>query len=659
MLATLSLAEIDQLLDELESLARSTASRQRFFGSALDRLKFLLETASCAIMLRTNSQQWVAVAHLGEPSPDSYTQLLRHASAELDTVHSPDGSCLAVPINPAVRPTTLPSSQTPQDVWQRGALLVGFAEPPGESEISDVIRICQAFGEILSIRLSAERDALVDEKWMGFQKSLVNLAASRSIHEAGGAIVNDLAALTCSDRVTLVRADGLGRGKALAISGVAQFEPRAAQVAAIESLGVRAIQQRKPFTDYSRLGNSQSADPVSVGAPNEQQVATGFANRVCLPVIAPTEDGPHCDTALLFEWEKYEAFLDGCTVLNTIMPAFGSVWQQQQRWLKIPKLQRALAEQPSFRASRRWSKRMTRWAMLLLLCGLAFSALWLPVRLLVEAKGTLQPLEQRLIHSANDGVVDAIFVQDGQLVEPGQPLIQLRSAMLEVDIQEVVGEIDANAKKRDGLNIAINRINRNDPSAASTQSRLSAEVSELVTQHETLELKLKALREQELSLLIKAPMDGMVVARHLERYLNDRPVRRGESLMRVVRLDGPWQLELLIPDRDAGYVKRRVFGDDAAGYGDVPEARQVAVDFVLASQPDIHQSARVTWLSESARNATGEGMMVDVWARAEKETVAAAHMGATVYASFDCGRAPFWFVWSRPFVESIQRRVWF
>ncbi|MEZ6137196.1 MAG: hypothetical protein R3C53_20085 [Pirellulaceae bacterium] len=46
MLEPVTIEEIDQLLSELEQLAHSTASRQRFYESALERLQFLLGAVS-------------------------------------------------------------------------------------------------------------------------------------------------------------------------------------------------------------------------------------------------------------------------------------------------------------------------------------------------------------------------------------------------------------------------------------------------------------------------------------------------------------------------------------------------------------------------------------------------------------------------------------
>ncbi|MEZ6137198.1 MAG: HlyD family efflux transporter periplasmic adaptor subunit [Pirellulaceae bacterium] len=256
-----------------------------------------------------------------------------------------------------------------------------------------------------------------------------------------------------------------------------------------------------------------------------------------------------------------------------------------------------------------------------------------------------------------DGVIDDILVEDGQQVTQGQPLVKMRSAMLEIQIQETLGEIEANSQKRDGLGVAINQLTRDGSTDYAMQSRLSSEVRELETQLETLEQKLTALRAQDNELLILSPIDGVIVTRQVEQTLKSRPVRRGDALMRVVRLTGPWQLELQVADQDSGYVKRKIFGAERGG--DVPPGPPSEVEFVFASQPDQHRQARVTWLSESARNASGDGMHIDLLADVAPDVAARGHMGATVYAYFECGQQPFWFVWSRPFIETLQRKNWF
>ncbi len=176
---------------------------------------------------------------------------------------------------------------------------------------------------------------------------------------------------------------------------------------------------------------------------------------------------------------------------------------------------------------------------------------------------------------------------------------------------------------------------------------------------ETLIEKRDSLVNEQKKLVVRAPIAGTIVARQVARYLNSRPVRQGEALLRVVKLDGPWRLELQVSDQDSGYVKRKLFADDPTLSGSIPADSDRDLEFTLASQPANKFVAMATWMSESARNPRGEGMFVELMADVGPEVSQVGHMGATVNAYCKCGKQPMWFVVSRKLIEAVQRKLWF
>ncbi len=69
----------------------------------------------------------------------------------------------------------------------------------------------------------------------------------------------------------------------------------------------------------------------------------------------------------------------------------------------------------------------------------------------------------------------------------------------------------------------------------------------LMRQHQLLEA-------QETELHVTSPIAGQVLTWDLPQLLQSRPVHRGQALMTIADPQGPWDLELEIPDRDAGHV---------------------------------------------------------------------------------------------------------
>lgn len=659
MLNSISIEEIDRLLEELER-ASHASSRRKFFDSALERLKFLLRARGVCILMRAASEQWIPVARLGVLA-GHYIDSFRSPSSTQAFWTSPDLRFLAVPIRKLAEVDSH---------WHRGAVAIEFEQAPSSSEIDELAKLCDAFAEVLALRQWSELEALLDHKWLSFQRSLSELANTSSLGEAAVSLANDLAALLNADRVALTRLSPTGI-QTLAVSGVVRLEPKAEAAVAIRDISRSAMEHLRPISQHMprKSPTGENDRPRSTTAPTSASNAATLPNEhrtgllenyLCLPLVAPTRRGrPVATAAVLIEWNEYESFLSGTGTLNYVFPAFAASWLQHQRWLAVPYAVRRMfgAMQPGHLS--RWTGSLVRVACLAACIAAAAWALCLPASLRIEAEGSLQPANQRVVFAPLDGLIEQILVSDGQEVKAGDKLADMRSPMLEIQLQEVQGEMRANAEKRDGLNVAINQLANENPSAYALQSKFSSEIRELETQLQTLDKKQDAIRIEQQKLNLTAPIDGLVIARQIERFLNSRPVRRGDALLRVVQLDGPWQLELTVADQDAGYLKRKLFPASTATSGAIDPNASRDLEFVIASQPTEKLTARATWMSHTARNPQGTAVVVDLLAEVDEAVAARGHMGATVYAYVDCGQQPFWFVWSRPLIEAIQRKLWF
>jgi hypothetical protein len=631
MLKSVTVEEIDQLLDELERLL-DEASLRKFLLTLLERLRFVLKAASVAYAVPTIDGQWLTMAASGQSD--------RYGSPDTEGTGSywagPDFRHVAVPLR----------RRGDQADWRRGAVVVEFAHPPTESEIDALVKLCEAFVEVLALRQTRDLDAFIDESWPGVERSMSGLAEATSTRAAAFVLTNDLAVLASADRVSLVH-DGLHGPHPLAISGVAEFKQNAESVLTMLSLCRQALKSGQAMV---RREDKHQSEPQPAGI---------LGNFLVLPIVVRHRGQSECRTALLLEWSDYDRFLTGSTILQLIFPSLCSVWLQHQRWLNMPAVVRSwYGRSARIRHSRALSM-IAKSAAIALVVAVAGWLLTFPTTLRIEANGTLQPIEQRIVFAPLDGLVASIAVRDGQLVQQGELLAVLQSPMLEISLEEVAGEQRANQEKLAGLKVAINQLSPDVPSALAMQNRFSSEIREIETRLATLEEKQRALMGEKARLQVVAPIAGTIIARQVDRYLERRPVRRGDPLLRIVEIDGPWRLELEVADRDAGRVKEKLFSGTEMTSGEVRNASAAGVEFVYAASPDKRWQATATWMSESARNPYGENVIVDVHASVPAEAVAEGHMGATVQAYFDCGRQPFWFVWSRPLVEAIQRKLWF
>ena len=62
------------------------------------------------------------------------------------------------------------------------------------------------------------------------------------------------------------------------------------------------------------------------------------------------------------------------------------------------------------------------------------------------------------------------------------------------------------------------------------------------------------MRQQLAELEVHSPLAGVVITWDAERQLAGRPVKRGDSLLTVADLSGPWELLLDVPDGRAGPI---------------------------------------------------------------------------------------------------------
>lgn len=124
-----------------------------------------------------------------------------------------------------------------------------------------------------------------------------------------------------------------------------------------------------------------------------------------------------------------------------------------------------------------------------------------------------------------------------------------------MQIEESEGQLLALEEKKNSLRVAVNQLSSNASDVAN-QTRLSAELKIIEIQAKQALEKRLFFREQQSELLLKSPIQGVVVGGDLKRELSDRPLQRGDVLFRVADVQGPWKLKILVADRDGAYVQK-------------------------------------------------------------------------------------------------------
>ncbi len=298
----------------------------------------------------------------------------------------------------------------------------------------------------------------------------------------------------------------------------------------------------------------------------------------------------------------------------------------------------------------RWLVATQRLPKTLLAVGLIAAAIaalfFVPTDLEIESKGTLEPVQRREVFAPLDGVVDAILVEHGQEVQVGSPLFTLRSTELSIAIAEVQGRLQSTLKQMKAIELAESNI-RLKPEEL---SQLSGQSAQLHATKTSLEQQVELLRKKQEQLSVASPLDGQIVTWQLRDKLIYRPVQRGQSLVTIADTTGDWQLELHVPEDRLGYVAtaQRELGD------------QLSVRFILASNPNVSHSGRISEIHTSAEIRGEEGNTVLVKVQLDQDSIAPGERrpGAMVTAKITCERTSLGYAWFHD-VINFAHRMWF
>ncbi len=302
-----------------------------------------------------------------------------------------------------------------------------------------------------------------------------------------------------------------------------------------------------------------------------------------------------------------------------------------------------------------WFARPRRMSLLLLATtGMLAAVLALaviPADFRVQAPGRLEPEIRRHVFAPADGVIDQLMVTaPGQRFAAGDELAVLSNPQLDFQQQQVVGQWETAAKRLAAVRVerlGSQRLSREDRGRVSRQT---AEEEELRTLMEGLRRQREVLALRQDQLHVRSPIDGEVLTWDVSQLLETRPVVRGQRLMTIADLDGPWVLELRIPDDRVGHVleARRRW------------KRSLPVTFILATDPGLTYRGRLTRLAMATETQrTGPPAVLATVAIDPHQGRLQRRPGATVVGKISCGRRSLLYLGFHDLVDAVRRHVLF
>jgi biotin carboxyl carrier protein len=265
----------------------------------------------------------------------------------------------------------------------------------------------------------------------------------------------------------------------------------------------------------------------------------------------------------------------------------------------------------------------------------------------IRADGELQPQGMRDVFARTDGVVSDLRVEHGERVQAGQLLAVLRRPQLDFEFKQVWGELQTARQKLAGVEAERLQLPRETEEQRRHYSQLTAQDEELHEGIRSLEAQYAVLQQKQSECEVRSPMQGQVLTWNVQQLLEDRPVQRGQVLLTVGDLSGPWRLELRVPDRHAAYVLQ----------AQQERGEHLEVAYLLTMQPGTRLRGTIRQMGmRSEVLESGEACvmaLVDI----DRESLPELVPGAGVKAAISCGRRSVGYVWLHDFLDAI--RTWF
>ncbi len=642
--------EIDALLGEIAEHARSTETERDFYKNVLRRIIPALDAHGGAVWKLSRNSFPKLRCHINAPeeqltgssetrrSHDQLLECLRESGkpAILKPVGHSNGR--PGPKNPTdyllfLCPVTRSNSET--------TVLEVFQRPNVHRDAQRAhLRFLSAVGELFEEFFRNQRLRSLESQqsfWSNFEVFLRRLHADLKPRATAYLIANDGRYLLGCDRLSV--ALFTRKCRIVAISNVDRIDQRSNQVRLLERLANGVARVNEPLWWDGATSDLAPQLENTLEAYLDESHVRAIA---VLPLTLDDEESKARRPIGVLILEQFSAPKDASirrrfelVAKQSAVALANSIIRKRRGWLGIGGLVAWLSKT---------SRLFKLLSVLIALASVIVALMVFETEFTVEARGALQPLERREVFAPSNGIVQEVLVKHGQSIEQGMPVAVLRDPDLDLDLKRVLGELQT-ARKRLAA-IETQRIGNAATSYDRVQqfTQLTAEAEELKESLANLEQQLALLGEQRDELTVRSPITGTVTTWNLRKLLLTRPVVQGQSLLSVSRTDGPWVLELDIPDEELFHIRN--------ASRSVSEA--LVVSFTVATDPGTIYQGGLRQLAAAAETKTDDQRTVAAIVDIANEKIPQLTPGVSAIAKVHCGKRPVGFVWFRDVIEAVH-----
>lgn len=461
----------------------------------------------------------------------------------------------------------------------------------------------------------------------------------------------------------LLRTRRFGRWRVVAASGLIDIDHRATGIEQIERI---ATQLNTQLADGGTLQNqahqlsTNDRDPdLSSFFLTFSVTHAGWTKPLRSHLSAQARTKPHTlpskqDVAVLTLWSGASHPPSDIGQQSSLIVRLGLSALQIPWWKSALRESNEVASNmPSIMNPTTWP-RVAFWAAGLILTVLILS---IPVPIRLHATAVLVPAEQQHIYAPWDAVVEKVFVDHGQEVKAGMPVLQLRSQSLQAEYDSILVQQTRNEQRMSDIE---SKLLRETSLTSAQRDDLEGERKSLAAVQAVERKLVRRFQSQIDAMLIVAKLDGTVATWNVKSNLRDRPIRTGQWLMSIHQADSKWMLEAVLPEHNAQELKESIAAnnpDPVATMTGSPE-QKVHIRFNQETLPRIDTVASGVPIEFDSHSNSVLRLRFDVDGATLPENVATA--GATARVSIPNGTGPLAWALGKDFVRRAitQIRLW-
>lgn len=518
-------------------------------------------------------------------------------------------------------------------------------------------------------------NTLNDEFWRQLDQFSLSLQRSLSVSDVAAVAANDGRVLLDCDRVSIAMRHG-PRAKVVACSGQESAQQRANLIYQMSQLAKAVCDLGEPVL-YT---GTTDGFPESFRVPLSKYLEESRSRMVHL--IPLRDNTPHHKTeqdladqvrikpskviaCLIVEQSKDSDPAPAVTqrinmVADHVSTALSNARNQESIFL-LP-LWRTIGRMLGWFRGRRLAIALGILAAVAVAIG-AMSVV--PWEYRFEATGRAMPSEQHDIFAPWDGNVIEVRVENGQLVKKDEIVLVLRSDDLDTELLAARNAVSEAKNKL--LNLVLERSRATETGRPEEVTRIDTEIATTEAQRDGAEEKGNMYQKRIEALQVRSPIDGVVATFQVKQNLLDRPVRRGDRLIEIMKVDGPWRLELDAPEYRMGHLQKAVIakGGTLSTPGlpalrqKLSESEQLTVDYIAATDVSTKRQGRLTEIATRSNESQKEGStIVELYVDINADDLPGRRIGSEVTAKIHCGKRSLGYVLFGDVWEFIVRKVW-